>query len=49
MPRRVFIGLAEKYAFIDAAVAQQFGADHFVTAQLMHVNIGTGKTHDTER
>ncbi|AZM50633.1 phosphatase [Streptomyces sp. WAC 06738] len=41
--RRVFISLAEKYAFMDAAISQQFGPDHFVTAQLMHVNIATGQ------
>ncbi|MFH8737216.1 PP2C family protein-serine/threonine phosphatase [Streptomyces sp. NPDC017964] len=41
--RRVFISLAEKYAFMDDAVTQQFGPDHFVTAQLMHVNIATGE------
>lgn len=41
--RRVFVSLAEKYAFMDAAISQQFGPDHFVTAQLMHVNIATGQ------
>ncbi|MDX3533407.1 PP2C family protein-serine/threonine phosphatase [Streptomyces sp. MB09-01] len=41
--RRVFISLAEKYAFMDDAISRQFGADHFVTAQLMHVNIATGE------
>jgi serine phosphatase RsbU (regulator of sigma subunit) len=41
--RRVFISLAEKYAFMDEAIARQFGPDHFVTAQLMHVNIATGE------
>ncbi|WP_326772932.1 PP2C family protein-serine/threonine phosphatase [Streptomyces sp. NBC_01445] len=41
--RRVFISLAEKYAFMDDAVTRQFGPDHFVTAQLMHVNIATGE------
>jgi serine phosphatase RsbU (regulator of sigma subunit) len=40
--RRVFISLAEKYAFMDEAISQQFGLDHFVTAQLMHVNIASG-------
>lgn len=40
--RRVFVSLAEKYAFIDDAVSRQFGPDHFVTAQLMHLNIATG-------
>ncbi|MEV5880148.1 GAF domain-containing SpoIIE family protein phosphatase [Streptomyces sp. NPDC052101] len=41
--RRVFISLAEKYAFMDDAISRQFGPDHFVTAQLMHVNISTGE------
>ncbi|MFJ7593127.1 PP2C family protein-serine/threonine phosphatase [Streptomyces sp. NPDC097617] len=41
--RRVFISLAEKYAFMDQAISRQFGADHFVTAQLMHLNIATGE------
>ncbi|SOE27709.1 PP2C family protein-serine/threonine phosphatase [Streptomyces sp. OK228] len=41
--RRVFISLAEKYAFMDDAISRQFGSDHFVTAQLMHVNVATGE------
>jgi serine phosphatase RsbU (regulator of sigma subunit) len=41
--RRVFISLAEKYAFMDAAISRQFGPDHFVTAQLMHLNVATGE------
>ncbi|MFE2491168.1 PP2C family protein-serine/threonine phosphatase [Streptomyces mirabilis] len=41
--RRVFISLAEKYAFMDDAISRQFGPDHFVTAQLMHINIATGE------
>ncbi|MFE9968822.1 PP2C family protein-serine/threonine phosphatase [Streptomyces sp. NPDC005525] len=41
--RRVCISLAEKYAFMDDAISRQFGPDHFVTAQLMHVNIATGE------
>ncbi|MEU1405617.1 PP2C family protein-serine/threonine phosphatase [Streptomyces sp. NPDC005728] len=41
--RRVFISLAEKYVFMDDAISQQFGPDHFVTAQLMHLNIATGE------
>ncbi|MDT0319935.1 PP2C family protein-serine/threonine phosphatase [Streptomyces millisiae] len=40
--RRVFISLAEKYAFMDDAISRQFGPDHFVTAQLMHLNLATG-------
>ncbi|MGN9847261.1 SpoIIE family protein phosphatase [Nonomuraea sp. H19] len=39
--RRVFVSLAEKYAFMDDAISRQFGPDHFVTAQLMHLNITT--------
>ncbi|MET8276197.1 GAF domain-containing SpoIIE family protein phosphatase [Streptomyces sp. NPDC005096] len=41
--RRVRVSLAEKYAVMDDAISQQFGPDHFVTAQLMHVNIATGE------
>ncbi|MET7622399.1 PP2C family protein-serine/threonine phosphatase [Streptomyces sp. NPDC005408] len=41
--RRVFVSLSEKYAFMDHAISRQFGADHFVTAQLMHLNIATGE------
>ncbi|WP_327590239.1 serine/threonine-protein phosphatase [Nonomuraea sp. NBC_00507] len=41
--RRVFVSLAEKYTFMDDAVSRQFGPDHFVTAQLMHLNITTGE------
>jgi len=41
--RRVFVSLAEKYAFMNDAISRQFGPDHFVTAQLMHVNIATGQ------
>ncbi|MGW9030741.1 PP2C family protein-serine/threonine phosphatase [Streptomyces sp. NPDC055722] len=41
--RRVFIDLAEKYAFMDDAISRQFGPDHFVTAQLMQLNIATGE------
>ncbi|RKN04500.1 PP2C family protein-serine/threonine phosphatase [Streptomyces radicis] len=41
--RRVFVSLAEKYGFMDDAISRQFGPDHFVTAQLMHLNITTGR------
>jgi serine phosphatase RsbU (regulator of sigma subunit) len=41
--RRVFVSLPEKYVFMDAAISRQFGNDHFVTAQLMHLNISTGE------
>ena len=40
--RRNGVGLAEKYAQIDAAVAAQFGEDHFATAQFAHLDTGTG-------
>lgn len=41
--RRAGVGLAELYAFMDAAIDEQFGPDHFVTAQMMHLDIGTGE------
>lgn len=40
--RRLGTGLSEIYAFMDAAVAQQFGPDHFVTAQMMRLDTITG-------
>jgi serine phosphatase RsbU (regulator of sigma subunit) len=40
--RRGGISLAEKYTFMDRAIAEQFGQDHFVTAQMMDLNINTG-------
>ncbi|MEU9350154.1 PP2C family protein-serine/threonine phosphatase [Streptomyces griseoloalbus] len=40
--RRADIGLSEIYAFMDRAIAEQFGPDHFVTAQMMRLNIVTG-------
>ncbi|MGP3952149.1 PP2C family protein-serine/threonine phosphatase [Streptomyces sp. 7N604] len=40
--RRSDIGLAEIYTFMDRAIAEQFGPDHFVTAQMMRLNIATG-------
>ncbi|NKZ02783.1 PP2C family protein-serine/threonine phosphatase [Actinomadura latina] len=40
--RRAEAGLAELYAFMDTAIDTQFGPDHFVTAQMMRLNIGTG-------
>ncbi|WP_326700442.1 serine/threonine-protein phosphatase [Streptomyces sp. NBC_01754] len=40
--RRSDIGLAEIYAFMDQAIDDQFGPDHFVTAQMMRLNITTG-------
>ncbi|WP_413813128.1 PP2C family protein-serine/threonine phosphatase [Streptomyces sp. OE57] len=43
--RRAGTGLAEIYAFMDRAIAEQFGPDHFVTAQMMRLNITTGQLH----
>jgi serine phosphatase RsbU (regulator of sigma subunit) len=40
--RRTHIGLAEIYAFMDRAIAEQFSPDHFVTAQMMRLNITSG-------
>ncbi|MFD7454946.1 PP2C family protein-serine/threonine phosphatase [Kitasatospora sp. NPDC059827] len=40
--RRADIGLAEIYAFMDRAIAEQFGPDHFVTAQMMRLDTLTG-------
>ncbi|ONK15371.1 PP2C family protein-serine/threonine phosphatase [Streptomyces sp. MP131-18] len=40
--RRASIDLAEIYAFMDRAIAEQFGPDHFVTAQMMRLDITTG-------
>ncbi|WP_112468247.1 PP2C family protein-serine/threonine phosphatase [Streptomyces triticisoli] len=41
--RRISVGLAEIYAFMDRAVAEQFGPDHFVTAQMMRLDTATGR------
>ena len=41
--RRADVGLAEMYAFMDKAIAEQFGPDHFVTAQMMCLDIATGR------
>ena len=40
--RRADVGLAELYMFMDKAIDEQFGPDHFVTAQMMRLDIGTG-------
>ncbi|WP_242614283.1 PP2C family protein-serine/threonine phosphatase [Actinomadura roseirufa] len=40
--RRADANLAELYAFMDTAIDEQFGPDHFLTAQMMRLNIGTG-------
>ncbi|SCE32312.1 Stage II sporulation protein E (SpoIIE) [Streptomyces sp. PpalLS-921] len=41
--RRADIGLAEIYAFMDQAIKNQFGPDHFVTVQMMRLDITTGQ------
>lgn len=41
--RRADTELSEIYAFMDKAVSEQFGPDHFVTAQMMCLNITTGQ------
>ncbi|WP_330351501.1 PP2C family protein-serine/threonine phosphatase [Streptomyces sp. NBC_00582] len=40
--RRAGIGLPEIYAFMDRAVADQFGPEHFVTAQMLQLDTTTG-------
>ncbi|WP_326798024.1 serine/threonine-protein phosphatase [Streptomyces sp. NBC_01808] len=40
--RRAAIDLAQVYAFMDQAIDEQFGPDHFVTAQMMRLDITTG-------
>ncbi|MFE2349380.1 MULTISPECIES: PP2C family protein-serine/threonine phosphatase [Kitasatospora] len=40
--RRAGVGLAGIYAFMDRAIAEQFGPDHFVTAQMMRLDTATG-------
>ena len=41
--RRAGVGLSEKYVYMDQAIAEQFGPDHFVTAQMMDLDITTGQ------
>lgn len=43
--RRSDVGLAELYSFMDSAIDEQFGPDQFVTAQMMRMDIGTGRLH----
>ncbi|WP_131770868.1 PP2C family protein-serine/threonine phosphatase, partial [Candidatus Protofrankia californiensis] len=40
--RRADVGLADLYMFMDEAIDKQFGPDHFVTAQMVRLNVGTG-------
>ena len=41
--RRAGVGLADLYGLMDAVIEQQFGAEQFVTAQLMRLDIATGQ------
>ncbi|MCX4534195.1 serine/threonine-protein phosphatase [Streptomyces sp. NBC_00841] len=41
--RRANTDLSHVYAFMDKAINEQFGPDHFVTAQMMCLNITTGR------
>ncbi|MFF4712594.1 PP2C family protein-serine/threonine phosphatase [Streptomyces eurythermus] len=41
--RRLGTGLSATYAFMDRAVAQQFGPEHFVTAQMIQLDTTTGR------
>ncbi|MER6777694.1 MULTISPECIES: PP2C family protein-serine/threonine phosphatase [unclassified Streptomyces] len=43
--RRADTGLSQVYAFMDRAINEQFGHEHFVTAQMMRLNIVTGQLH----
>lgn len=40
--RRNGVGLAGIYADMDEVIAKQFGPEHFVTAQMMQLNVTTG-------
>jgi hypothetical protein len=40
--RRSGVSLSEIYAFMDRVIAEQFGPEHFVTAQMMRLNVATG-------
>jgi hypothetical protein len=40
--RRGYIDLGKIYAFMDRAIAKQFGPEHFVTAEMMRLDITTG-------
>lgn len=41
--RRAGVGLAELYGFMDAAIDEQFGPDQFVTAQMMRLDVRSGR------
>ncbi|MEU8675427.1 PP2C family protein-serine/threonine phosphatase [Streptomyces sp. NPDC048560] len=40
--RRAGVDLSDMYAYMDQAVSDQFGPDHFVTAQMMKLDVTTG-------
>ncbi|MFD5539059.1 PP2C family protein-serine/threonine phosphatase [Streptomyces sp. NPDC127079] len=40
---QIGVTVLEIYTFMDRAVADQFGPDHFVTAQMMRLNTATGR------
>lgn len=40
--RRSDVGLSEIYALMDQVIAEQFGPEHFVTAQMMRLDVATG-------
>ena len=40
--RRANTDLSQMYAFMDQAIGSQFGPDHFVTAQMLTLDVGTG-------
>jgi hypothetical protein len=40
--RRARVGLADIYALMDRVIAEQFGPEHFVTAQMMRLDVATG-------
>ncbi|MFH8366082.1 PP2C family protein-serine/threonine phosphatase [Streptomyces sp. NPDC018031] len=42
--RRLGVGLSGIYDFMDRAVGEQFGPEHFVTAQMMQLDTTTGQT-----
>ncbi|MFJ5782441.1 PP2C family protein-serine/threonine phosphatase [Streptomyces hydrogenans] len=41
--RRTSVELSEIYLFMDRAIAEQFAPDHFVTAQMLRLDTGTGR------
>jgi serine phosphatase RsbU (regulator of sigma subunit) len=41
--RRASVGLADLYGQMDAAIDKQFGPDQFVTAQMIRLDIATGR------